>query len=167
MKKRLLVFLLITVLLNGILLFFISSLGEYGAKMQYALSKHSTEQEITFHFTQADVKSHLRNKNELYFNNQMYDVVAIVQEQGFVKVTCLADREETFFVNLLESNSTAIAHIKSPKQIIYLLQYLSLVSCQQHQAFELCLCKKEQSLIDYLFFPIQHSFELDTPPPQA
>ncbi len=167
MKKRLLVFLLITVLLNGILLFFISSLCEYGAKMQYALSKHSTEQEITFHFTQADINSHLRNKNELYFNNQMYDVVAIVQEQGFVKVTCLVDREETFFVNLLESNSTAIAHMKSPKQIIYLLQYLSLVSCQQHQAFELCLCKKEQSLIDYLFFPIQHSFELDSPPPQA
>jgi len=167
MKKKLLVFLLTTILLNGMLLFFIGSLGEYGAKMHYALSKNLTEKEVTFQFTPAALKTYLRNKNELYFNNQMYDLVAIVQGQQYAEVTCLVDNDETFFVNLLDSNTSAIEHMKSPKQIIHLLQYLTLVSCQQQQAFQLYLSKQEQSLTDYIIIPINYSVELLTPPPQA
>jgi ABC-type molybdate transport system permease subunit len=63
MKKKLLVFLLTTILLNGMLLFFIGSMGEYGAKMHYALSKNLTKKEVTFQFTPAALKTYLRNKN--------------------------------------------------------------------------------------------------------
>ena len=166
MKKQLAIFLLISILLNGLILFFLSTLGEYGAKMHYALHKYSTKEEVTFYFTEAELRSYTKDKDELLINNQMYDMLTSVHENGLVKVTCVIDKHETFFVNLMRSNSTAIDHMKTQKQVVHLLQYLTLVSCNQQQTFQCALYQQEQTLAEKRVLLIDHSYELDTPPPQ-
>ena len=167
MKKQVLILLLITILLNGLILFFLFSAGEYGAKLHYAFSKQSPQKEITFLFTELEFKLCSHDKNELSINNQVYDIVTLVKENGLIKVTCLLDKHETFFVNLLQSNSSALTDMKSQKNIIHLLQYLTLVSCDQAQIFQFCLYQQEQHLAEDSIFYFNHSYELDSPPPQV
>ena len=167
MKKQFVTFIFITILLNGLILFFLSSIGEYGAKMHYAFSKQSQQNEIQFQFSSAELKSHRHDKNELLVDNQLYDIVAVQNVNGLFNVTCVQDKHETFFVNLLRSHTNSIDFQKSQKNLVQLLQYLSLISISEQESFQICLCLQEQHLNEHQIFHIEYLHELDTPPPQA
>ena len=142
-------------------------MGEYAAKMHHSLSNHSTKYLTTFQFTESAFKAYQQDGDELLFNNQVYDIVSIENENDQVIIKCELDKDETFFVTLLHSNSTAIENMKSPKQIVHLLHYLSLVSCSQFQRFQFCLSKKEQCMFEHTNFHKSFSLDLITPPPQV
>ena len=122
MKKPLLVFLLLTIFLNGFVLFLLFSLGEYGAKMHANFSNCSNKEALFFQFTPHEFKAYSYDRNELLIENKLYDIISIEKSDGLLKVTCVQDKHEAFFVNLLRSNSSALESTQNQKNTLHFLK---------------------------------------------
>jgi len=167
MKKQLLIFLLLTIFLNGLLLFLLFSVGEYGAKMHATLSKYSSKEALCFQLTPLEFKAYSHDRNELLIENKLYDIISIEKSDGLLKVICVQDKHEAFFVNLLRSNSSIVESTQNQKIILPLLQYLSLLWLANDHSFQICRSMKAQQIDASPLFRLEYLRELDTPPPQS
>ena len=167
MKKQLLIFILLTIFLNGLVLFLLFSLGEYGAKMHAALSNYSSKEVLCFQLTPLEFKAYSHDRNELLIENKMYDIISIEKSDGLLKVICVQDKHEAFFVNLLRSNSSIVESTQNQKNILPLLQYLSLLWLTNDHSFHIYRSMKAQKMDASQLFRMEYLRELDTPPPQS